>query len=808
MSLRTHERRLRQRVLLPLLAFGLILSVIVGVVGYRLIEAQIMGQLRQRALQVVDAVSVVTESVDTPAELQRIVAAIGASPDLSLIVVTRLPDLHVVASNRVSWLGAPVTQVQDAHTWRDLEQVALQNRERLATHAHSADFDLIAPLVLKGEDGAALDGRQRGAVLVHVDANAVGQALSNYAMRVCGGLVALVLLLSVGAWWQLQRHVLQPVSRIGAAVERRRSGDVRALAGTVSNDELGRLAAILDEAFASLAEEIRQREQFAVELRASDARRATMQQVALDCIVVMDHTGRIIEFNPAAERTFGYAAAEVVGELLDEKIIPERHRAAHRAGLERFLDTGRTNVIGRRIEIEGIRAGGEEFPVEIAVAPIVTGGHPLFTAHLRDITDRKRAEAELLAAKNAAEAASRAKSEFLATVSHEIRTPMNGVIGFTDLLLDTRLEAEQRDFARVIRSSAENLLAIINDILDFSRVESGKLVLEDAAFDVAEQARQVVELLGARAREKGLDLKLDIGAGLPARVMGDGGRVRQVLLNLVGNAVKFTPRGFVRVELGVRPDDGGERALSFAIHDSGIGIPAARQDMLFERFTQADSSTTRRYGGTGLGLAICRHLVELMGGSIGMLSSEGAGSTFWFRLPLRAASESSAAPSSADPPRARPAMVVAGSHAVDVLLAEDNEVNARLAQRLLEKLGCRVTLARNGREAVAMVEQAPFALVFMDCQMPEMDGFEATREIRKRDRALPVIALTANAMQGDRERCFAAGMDDYVSKPIDLADLRRVLEAHAGRARTRAAASDSSAASPRLKSGEGTDQLR
>ena len=290
-----------------------------------------------------------------------------------------------------------------------------------------------------------------------------------------------------------------------------RVGDATALQRVTANDELGHLARCLDEAFL-------QREKTQEELRASDARRGAMQDAALDCIVVMDQEGRIVEFNRAAERAFGYSRDQVIGELLHEKIQPERFRAAHTAGLARYLATGEQKIFGKRTELAGMRANGEEFPVELAVVPIFEGKRRFFTAHLRDITDRKRTEAELIATKDAAEAASRAKSEFLATMSHEIRTPMNAIIGFSDLLLETPLAAQQREFTGLIKGSAENLLTIINDILDFSRVESGRLTLEEKAYDLRAVLSEVIDVLSARAAEKGLKIEEKVTPDIPARI--------------------------------------------------------------------------------------------------------------------------------------------------------------------------------------------------------------------------------------------------------------------------------------------------
>jgi PAS domain S-box-containing protein len=687
-------------------------------------------------------------------------------------------------------------------------------------------------------------------------------------------------------------------------------------------DAGGRPVAILE-----INADITERKRDEEALRESEARAGAILDATPDAYVIVDGEGRIVRVNAQTERLFGYAREELLGRTV-ELLLPERFREAHVQHRASYRAAPRARPMGMGLDLYARRKDGSEVPVEISLSPLETAEGALVISAIRDITARKQAEQALertnrrLAEANEELArASRVKSEFLAIMSHEIRTPMNGVIGAIGLLLDAPLTPEQHEYAEIVRNSGEALLAIINDILDFSKIEAGRLNLEVTDCDVRRTVEEVVDLFAVEARDKGLEMASLVDREVPPVLRGDPGRLRQVLTNLVGNAVKFTAHGEVVVRATLVEQTDEAALVRFAVTDTGIGMTPEELTHLFQPFSQADSSTTRRYGGTGLGLAISRRLVELMGGQIGVESAPGQGSTFWFTVRLstrQAAGDRRQATVAADlqgqrvlvvdanetnrqvvhdlvtswgmlngmaataqsaltalreaqqrgasydvalvdldrpgmdglelaqaikadaalasvkvvllaaiSPRERgdsdegwradidaylakpvrqsqlynclvTVLAASGDSGAAVLspvarrpspagrgrvlVVEDNAVNQRVAMRMLEKQGYHADAVANGREAVDALAQLPYDLVLMDCQMPEMDGYAATAAIRRREqeqgvaaRRTPIIGMTANALQGDAEKCLAAGMDDYLAKPVTAHQLETVL---------------------------------
>jgi PAS domain S-box-containing protein len=524
------------------------------------------------------------------------------------------------------------------------------------------------------------------------------------------------------------------------------------------------------------AQDITERKRAEEALRKSEQRARLISESIDDVFWMADTTiDQMVYVSPAYERIWGRSRESL---YQDPKSFLE---AVHPQDRPRVLSDLQREKSGLPFDHEYriLRPDG-------SLAWIWDRGFPVRDAHHRvelyvglaqDITERKRAAAELERAKEVAEAASRAKSEFLANMSHEIRTPMNGILGMTELALTTRLTPEQGEYLEMIKSSADSLLVVINDILDVSKIEAGKLDLELREFNLEEILGSALKVLGLQANSKGLELNLYMQPGMPELVVADADRLRQIVINLVGNAIKFTERGKVTVRVGCDPGKAGTICLRFSVQDTGIGIPVEKQRTIFDAFSQADASVTRRYGGTGLGLTISRRLVEMMGGRIWLESVPGEGSTFQFTVPLCVKQSNGQGPLPAQPHGSESSLPC---RSLDILLAEDNLINQKVISRLLEKHGHRVQIAGNGRAALDKLSSASFDLVLMDVQMPEMDGLEATRAIRKVERHagghVPIIALTAHALKTDYQRCLDVGMDGYLSKPIRPDDLFRQIE--------------------------------
>jgi len=516
-------------------------------------------------------------------------------------------------------------------------------------------------------------------------------------------------------------------------------------------------------------------------------------EITQDGMLIVDDHGRYIDANPAACGLLGMKRERIIGRIIEDFADPHRKGEVQKSW-RHFLECGSQKGFFRIYRPDGSTRHVEY----IAKAHVIPHQH---LSILRDITERNQAELtlrtsedrlrltveELRVAKNAAENANRAKSQFIANISHEVRTPINGMLGAAELLKRTALSSEQKEYAAIMEDSGDTLMSLVNELLDFSRIEAGKLKLEIKHFDLITILHKVVNSFGKRIRNKRLKVSLKMPPEMPRLLRGDPLRLRQILANLIGNAVKFTDHGEIIISVVTQENDAAHATVRFAVQDTGPGIPENQQRLLFKPFSQIDSSTRREHGGTGLGLAISKQLTEQMGGSIGLKSVPDQGSTFWFSLTFDKPLTERRSPSRLAQANPKMAVVLPTSSQLRnprILVAEDNRINQIVVVRQLQKLGYAADTVANGYEVLKALRHHAFDLILMDCQMPRMDGYEATKAIRRRHARqpvkehIPIIAMTAHAMEDDRRKCLAAGMDDYITKPVQLLKLRALLEQH------------------------------
>ena len=534
---------------------------------------------------------------------------------------------------------------------------------------------------------------------------------------------------------------------------------------------LERLARLTMQFLESRVSDLGEKEEAVSREQATKMTLQTLIDLAPVGISIVDADNKITAWNKASEDITEWKEEEVLGKSIFDAL------KGNAANTDRINSQVHEQAKNFSSELEYITKYGKKVDVQISVVPIFDGegkqaGSMGVSVNISDIRERER---RLMEVNRVLKEASAAKSDFLANMSHEIRTPLNGVIAMSELVSMTSLTEDQKRMMNTVQSSANSLMTILSDILDFSKVEAGKLEVEQVSFDLKELVQQALRSIEPIAKTKNLLLNVSLPPYMGKIYKGDPGRIRQVLLNLVSNAVKFTERGEISCALSLTPAVNGKTSLRLEVLDSGIGMSRSQLDKLFQAFSQADASTTRRFGGTGLGLSISQGLVDLMKGEIGVESVEGQGSKFWFTLPLEVA-DVTEGKTKASGEVAAPLPRMEGIH---VLVAEDNSVNQMIAKAMLAKLGITCEIVANGKLALEALQSKKYDLVLMDCQMPEMDGYEATRSIRLSAgsgfESIPIVALTAHAMAGDREKCLAAGMDDYLSKPLHIQNLAKTL---------------------------------
>ena len=722
---------------------------------------------------------------------------------------------EVIAFNATSPLqfedeDAGITTLQALAAQEEIRAAALYNNSGQLFAKFSPEAEATFPEKLdKGQVGAEVNFSDAQIVAIqpiYFEEEFIGLVYLRGDLRQLAGrlrsaatfavlLSLLALLGSFLAATRLQAVFTTPIQRLlGTMLEVSQTKDFSTEAVKHSEDETGMLVdgfnqmlGQLKERDIELAEHRDQLEQKValrtralqranIEIAQSEEKVRSIVDTAAEGIVTLDEELVIESFNASAAKMFGFKPNQVIGLDFSLFFGDLENANAFRALVK---EAGEEGIVRR--EFTALRRGGDTFPVEVSLAYVKTGDHPHITAIIRDETERQEAHHQLILARDEAERAALAKAEFLANMSHEIRTPMNGIIGASEVILRTDLTSEQTDYFAIIRNSADSLLRIINDILDFSKIDAGRLELEQIPFSLKRDMESSVGVVGVQAKKNGVQFDIEVAEDIPDFLVGDPHRLGQILINLTGNAVKFTPTGGkIVVAVEVSRTLKSDVEVHFSVSDTGPGIPEEALERIFESFSQADSSSTRRHGGTGLGLAISANLVSLMDGKIWVESTVGEGSTFHFTARFGVATEQvEEVPVETD--FVEPEVNVP---ALNLLLVEDHFVNQKIAKRLLEELGHTVTVADSGIIALELIAEESFDVVLMDCQMPEMDGFETTQHIRERyadePTHIPIVAMTAHAREEDRRRCLESGMDDYLSKPFhqtDLSDvLRRVFE--------------------------------
>ncbi|MCP4113560.1 MAG: response regulator [Desulfobacteraceae bacterium] len=646
--------------------------------------------------------------------------------------------------------GIPIEKTWGTAVFSDyglVEETHFQQQEYIGSVLYSTAYTFI-----KNPDGRII-----GILSTAINSSAIEHNKQD-ALRIIFISFFIVFLLAVTVGFLTARSFTLPIYQLLRTIRSIAEGNLQERVKIDKNDEIGDLARAFNEMTADLQKKQRS-------LEKAEEKYRNIFENAFEGIFQCTPDGYIISANPALARIMGYKSPyELISSLtnLSDKIfIDDDSYKDFRC----FID-GQGRIVGYETYL--YQKNGNRIWISLSFRPVkdMNENMVFYEGSLVDVTARKEKE-KAERARKAAEAASNSKSEFLANMSHEIRTPMNGIIGMTELLMTTTLTSRQKDYAKAISDSANGLLTVLNDILDFSKIQAGKLTIESEQFNLRKLVEQTGLLFAGQVRDKGIEILTKYSPDMPAQVVGDSTRIRQVLANLTGNAVKFTEQGYVLIEAECRKKTENRCSFLLKVSDTGIGIPEELQQLIFDKFSQADESTTRKFGGTGLGLAISRQLVEMMGGTIGVKSKPGRGSIFFFRLELPFSEEICDELSDDELQPAEQKTV--SSVEADILLAEDNHMNQRVAAGILRRYGCVVDIAENGMEAVDRFREKAYDLVFMDAHMPVMDGFEATKAIRQREKKnthTPIIAMTALAMEGDREMCIDAGMDDYISKPI------------------------------------------
>jgi PAS domain S-box-containing protein len=668
---------------------------------------------------------------------------------------------------------------KDRHPLIDIVDAIDSNPDNKAPQWFQSLFNIKVP---PHEHRIQIGGVDYGVMLVEISTETLVHEIwhSLLYLLTLGGIALIVGLILLSA---ILSRGLAPLFKLAQMAERFGAGEFSQRAPTVDVPEI----AVTAQAFNNMADNISSLLERVQRSEETNRQLASIVEQSEEAMLTVDLNGCVTSWNLGAEKLYGYARKDALGKPITFLLPPN----CSPSELTNLLQHNKHHLRTRRYEIKMLDFYGRLLDIAMTATPLLNSKEE----HIgeicigRDITERKQFEHDLLQAKETAESAMRAKAAFLAMMSHEIRTPMNGIIGMTRLTLATHLDEEQRDYLECVQSSADSLLIILNDILDLSKIEAGKLSLEITPLSINTLIRDITKLFAAPANSKEIILKANIAPDIPSHLLGDPVRLRQIISNLLNNALKFTYQGSIAID--VTPNEINREnyyGLHFSIRDTGIGIPEDKLELIFAPFSQADSSTTRHFGGTGLGLTISSRLIELMNGKIWVESTVGVGSIFHFTVELELLDQESLISlqnqeqiSQEIEKKYQIKSSIEENKTYHILLVEDNIFNQKVASILLKKMGYQVSVANDGLEAIKSLKSYNYDIVLMDMQMPNLDGLEATRQIRAansqvKNPLIPIVAMTANAMQGDRESCLQAGMNDYVSKPINVDDLQAVLK--------------------------------
>lgn len=748
-----------------------IIGLCLAIVGMSLIDIyfkqRFEAELQLRAEMLSAAVRRLADTDPALMDFRRFISNMAKERDVRMIVVAGGEPARALASSNTDWIGQSLDLIPRHNIADDLEKALREGAPHFGLHQDSMEYDYSEPMMVPW-----IPDSKKGALMVHISAAHYYERASRGAF-VSGCILLVTILLNMGAvYYLMTRWVISPVNAINTVVLNNFKNNQFELVPSRSKDEIGLLSKSLNHLFLGLEKESGLR---TIAERDLQARQVQMQSIihsAVDGIIVIDSNGHIQLFNPAAERIFGYSQKETLGRNVSILMHPEDGEK-HDGYLKNYKITNKAKIIGIGREVVAKRKNGEVFPIDLSVSEMKIREDLYYTGIVRDISERKKAEQELVKAKEEALKASKAKSAFLANMSHEIRTPMNGVIGMTSVLWETNLDDEQREFLEIIRSSGETLLVIINDILDFSKIESGKLELEIQKFDLRRLIEESVDLYAPKAAEKGIELLVAYPENVPGWIQSDPTRLRQIICNLVSNAVKFTQQGEVVLSLkfleSTSNQENEECRLEFCIRDTGPGIPHEAQHRLFQSFTQIDASVTRKHGGTGLGLAISKKLSELLGGDMRVESQPGAGSKFIFTILTKTAK----ADNKID--LLQPIPDLQGKKAI---IVDDNATNLRILQAYFNHWQMSAEVYASPKAALDALKNSLennvfYDLAIFDMLMPEIDGATLARQTRTllEEKCPPLILLSSIGREELMKVNALKLFDKILQKPVKLSPL-------------------------------------